>query len=222
VVAGGSEYECNLAIIAAGVKPNVKLARDARIALGPTGAIRVDDHMETSVRGIYAAGDCAESLHLVSGKPFWLPLGSTANKQGRVAGANIAGGTKRFPGVLSTSIVKVFELTAGRTGLNEREAREAGFNPVSATVTTPVMAGYYPGNGKVTLRLTADRGSKKLLGAQAVGDSKVDKIIDTVATALTGKVSVPDLTCIDLAYSPPYSPVLGTVIIAAQVLEEMM
>ena len=220
VVAGDSEHECTLVVLAAGVKPRVKLTRDARITLGTTGAILVNDHMETSVRNIYAAGDCAESVHLVSGKPYWLPLGSTANKQGRVAGANIAGCHKRFHGVLGTSIVKIFEITAGRTGLTEHEAIEVGFNPVSATVTTPVRAGYYPGGGKVTLKLTADRGSKKLLGTQAVGDSTVDKVIDTVAAALTGKVSVTDLINLDLAYSPPYSQVLGTVIIAAQVLEE--
>ncbi len=222
VLTGGAEYECSLVILAAGVKPDVKLARDARVKLGPTGAIQVNDRMETSVRGIYAAGDCAESVHLVTGKPYWLPLGSTANKMGRVAGANISGGNKRFPGVLGTAIVKVFELTAGRTGLNEKEAKEAGFIPVSATVTTPVRAGYYPGGGKVTLKLIADRGSKRILGAQAVGDSSVDKIIDTIALALTGNIPVTSLTTIDIAYSPPYSQVLGTVIVAAQVLEEKL
>ncbi|MCE5249572.1 FAD-dependent oxidoreductase [bacterium] len=222
VLAGGREYDCGIVILAAGVRPNTQLAREARIILGPTGAIKTDKYMETSARGIYAAGDCAESTHLVSGKPCWFPLGSTANKQGRVAGANIAGGRKTFNGVLGTSIVKVFDLSVGRTGLNEREAKEAGFNPLSVTVKTPVRAGYYPGGGNITLKLTADRGSQRLLGAQAFGDSTVDKVIDTVATALTGRISIPDLTNADITYSPPYSTPLGTVIVAASVLEEML
>ena len=221
-VTGNTEHPCELVILAAGVRPNVKLAYDARIALGTTGAIKVDASMETLVRGIYAAGDCAESTHIVSGKPVWVPLGSTANKQGRVAGATIAGGKKKFSGIVGTSIVKVFDLAAGRTGLTEQESHDVGFNPVSVTVTTPVNAGYYPGSGKITLKLIADRSSKKLLGAQASGDSSVDKVIDTVAAALTGNIPVPDLVNLDLAYSPPYSQVLGTLIVAAGVLEEKL
>ena len=218
--ANGQEYEFDIVVLAAGVRPNVQLARNARIKLGETGAIRVDNRMETSVKNIFAAGDCAETTNLVSGKPCWIPLGSTANKQGRVAGAAIAGGGKSFPGVLGTTIVKACDLSVGRTGLNESEAKTDGFNPISVTVTTPVRAGYYPGGGKVTLKLTADRGSQKVLGAQAVGDSTVDKIIDTIAAALTGKLSIQELTNVDLCYSPPYSAALGTVIVAAGVLEE--
>ena len=115
--------------------------------------------------------------------------------------------------------MKVFDIAAGRTGLTEKEAADAGFSPVSATITTATNAGYYPGKGRVTLKLTADSGSKKLLGAQAVGDTSVDKVIDTVAAALTGNISIPGLTNIDLAYSPPYSTALGAVIVAATVLE---
>lgn len=222
VAASGKEHACQLVILAAGVKPNARLARDARIVIGPTGAIKVDALMETSVRGVYAAGDCAETVHLVSGKPFWFPLGSTANKQGRIAGANIAGGRKTFEGVLGTSILKVFDRTVGRTGLNEREAAEAGFYPVSVTVETPTIPRYYPGSSMVTLKLTADRGSHRLLGAQAFGADKVDKIIDAVATALTGKITVPGMTNLDLAYSPPYSTTIGTVLTAAEVLEKKL
>ncbi len=156
---GGTEHPCELAILATGVKPNVRLARDARIVIGPTGAIRTDSRMETSVRGVFAAGDCAETAHLVSGKPYWFPLGSTANKQGRVAGANIAGGRKIFEGVLGTSILKVFDKTAARTGLTTEEATDAGFNHVTATVTAPTHAGYFPGAGRIILTLVADRGS---------------------------------------------------------------
>jgi len=222
VVSGGMEYPCDLAVVAAGVRPNVQLARDARISIGPTGAIKVDQRMETSARGVYAAGDCAETTHLVTGNPYWLPLGSTANKMGRVAGANIAAGKKVFPGVLGTAIVKVFDLAAGRTGLTEREAGDTRFNPVAVTVTTPTRPGYYPGGGTVALKLVADRGSGKLLGAQAVGDFSVDKVIDTAATALFGKLTVSHLTSLDLAYSPPFAPALGALIVAGQVLEEKL
>lgn len=222
VIAGGKEYPCELVIVAAGVKPNVRLAREARIAIGSTGAIKVDPRMETSVRGIFAAGDCVETTHLVNKKPFWMSLGSTANKQGRVAGANVAGGKKQFTGVLGSAILKVFDKTAGCTGLNEREAAESGFNPVSVTVTTSTSANYYPGAKSITLKLVADRGSVKLIGAQSFGDDKVDKIIDIVAASLTGKISIPELTNLDLSYSPPYSPALGTVLVAAEVLEKKL
>ena len=222
VSAGGKEYECEIVIVATGVKPSVKLAQNARITLGPTGAIKVDKRMETSVRGIFAAGDCVEMTHLVSGKPCWFPLGSTANKQGRVAGANIAGGNKTFPGVLGTSIVKIFDLAVSRAGLNEREAKDNGYNPLSVTVKTPTRAGYYPGGEEVTLKLTADKGSQKLLGAQVVGASTVDKIIDTVAAALTGNLSLTDMANVDISYSPPFSTAMGAVIVAAGILEEKL
>jgi len=222
LVADGREYECGMVVLGTGVRPNVGLARDARIRLGPTGAIAVDERMETSARGIYAAGDCAETTHLVTGKPYWLPLGSTANKMGRVAGANIAGGRKTFPGVVGTAIVKAFDLAAGRTGLTEKEAKGAGFNPVSSTVKIPSRAAYYPGGGDVTLKLIADRRSRRVIGAQAVGAGTVAKAIDTVAAALTGGLSVEDMSTIDIAYSPPFSPVLDAVVVAAHVLEGKM
>ena len=222
VVSGGSEYECQLVIIAAGVRPNAELAKDARIAIGTTGAIKVDHRMETSARGIFAAGDCAESTDLVSGNPCWYPLGSTANKQGRIAGANIAGGKKVFAGVLGTSIVKVFDIAAARTGLSEKKAHEYGFNPVSVTYTGPGHAGYYPGAGSITLKLIADSVSKKLLGAQACGDESVDKAIDTIAAALAGKIAIPELANLDISYTPPYSTALGTVVYAAGILENKL
>ncbi|MFC1650719.1 FAD-dependent oxidoreductase [Candidatus Latescibacterota bacterium] len=222
VISGGREHECRLAIIAAGVRPNVELAKEARIAIGATGAIKVDSRMETSSRGIFAAGDCAESIDLVSGNPCWYPLGSTANKQGRIAGANIAGGKKVFKGVLGTSIVKVFDIAAARTGLSEQKALEYGFNPVSVSFTGSAHAGYYPGKSEITLKLIADSVSKKLLGAQAFGDESVDKAIDTIAAALAGKISIPDLANLDISYSPPYSTALGTVVITAGILENKL
>ncbi len=218
-VSGGVEYPCDIAIVAAGVRPNVELARTARITLGPTGAIRTDSRLETNIRGVYAAGDCAETVNIVSGKPFWLPLGSTANKMGRVAGANTAGGSLHFPGVAGTAIVKVFDLAVARTGLSEGEATDAGFFPIAATVTVKSRPGYYPGGGEATLTLIADRSTRSILGASAVGTAGVDKLMDTVAAALTGKLTVDDCLGLDLAYTPPFSPALGGVIVAAQVLD---
>lgn len=222
VVAGGEEHVCQMVVAATGVRPNVSLAREARIALGPTGAIRVDARMETSVRGIFAAGDCVETINLVSGRPGWYPLGSTANRQGRVAGANIAGKDKTFPGVVGTAITKVFDVAAGCTGLGDSEARESGLEPVSAVLTAPTQAGYYPGGGTVTLKLLADAETKRLLGAQAVGTRSVDKIIDTIAATLTGKLTPNDLTNLDLAYAPPYSTPLGAITIAAGMLAKKL
>jgi len=222
VIAGGKEYPCELVIVAAGVKPNVRLAREARIAIGSTGAIKVDSRMETSVRGIFAAGDCAETINIVNKKPFWMSLGSTANKQGRVAGANAAGGKKEFSGVLGSSILKVFDKTAGCTGLTERAAIESGLYPVSATVTAHTLPSYYPGSKNITLKLVADRGSGKLIGAQSFGDDKVDKLIDIVATSLTGKIPISELINLDLSYSPPYAQAIGTVLVAAELLEKKM
>ncbi len=222
VKSGGTNYPADIVLVAAGVAPNTELAREARIVLGESGAIKVDSRMESSVRGIFAAGDCTETTHLVSGKATWLPLGSTANKMGRVAGANIAGANKQFPGITGTSIVKVFDLAAGRTGLNEDEARSHGFNPISTTVKSSTKAGYYPGGEEITVKMTADRKSGRILGVQAVGTSSVDKIIDSAASALAGKLAVDDLTALDLAYSPPFSPSLGPLIVAAQVLDEKL
>ena len=220
IQAGGNNYPADIVIVAPGVKANVSLAREARIVIGETGAIKVDSRMETSIRGIYAAGDCTETVNLVSGKAVWVPLGSTANKMGRVAGANIAGADKKFPGILGTSVVKIFDLAAGRTGLSETEARACGFNPVTAIVKSSTKAGYYPGGEDISVKLIADKKSGKVLGAQAVGASSVDKAIDSAAASLMGGLDISDLTAIDLAYSPPFSPALGPLIIAAQILDK--
>jgi NADPH-dependent 2,4-dienoyl-CoA reductase/sulfur reductase-like enzyme len=158
----------------------------------------------------------------VSGKPYRLSLGSTANKMGRVAGMNVSGGSAVFPGVLGTSILKAFDRTAARTGLTGEDARDAGFNPETVTVTTPTRAGYYPGGGTVTLTAVADRATRKFLGAEAVGTDSVDKIIDTAAGALTGALTVDDLLAVDISYSPPYSTATGTLIVAAQVLDDRL
>ena len=216
---GNDELETDLVVVGVGIKPCVELAEEAGVETGCTGAIRVDEHMKTNVPDVWAAGDCVETVNLVSGDPVWIPLGDTANQMGRVAGTNAATGedTLEFPGVLGTGIFKVFNLGVGKTGLSEKEAQEAGFEVASAAVETADRAGYYPGVEKVFLKLIADKNSGRLLGAEAAG-SGADKLTDVCATAIWGKLLYRDLVNLDLAYSPPYGPVLSPVVQAATVL----
>ncbi len=218
---GGGKIEAELVILGVGVKPSVGLAQEAGAKIGPTGAIRVDGRMKTSLPDVWAAGDCVETVNLVSGGPAWVPLGDTANQMGRVAGTNAAGPAGEqvleFPGVLGTGIFKVYDLGVAKTGLSEKEAAEAGFEPASASVDARDRAGYYPGAEKVFLKLIADADTGRLLGAEAAG-SGADKLVDICATALWGGLSYPDLVNIDLAYSPPYGPALSPVIQAATIL----
>src|SRR5829696_220021 len=197
----------------------VELAEEAGAEIGPTGAIRVDEHMRTSLPDVWAAGDCVETTHLVSGGPVWVPLGDTANQMGRVAGTNAVTGHDgvEFPGVLGTGIFKVFDLGVGKTGLSEREAEDAGFEVVSTEIEVYDRAAYYPGAGKVFLKLIANGSTGRLLGAESAGTG-ADKLTDICATAIWGKLSYPDLINIDLAYSPPYGPALSPVIQAATIL----
>jgi CoA-dependent NAD(P)H sulfur oxidoreductase len=218
---GGTELETDLVIVGVGIKPCVDLAEEAGAEIGPTGAIRVDEHMKTSLPDVWAAGDCVETTNLVSGGPVWVPLGDTANQMGRVAGTNVASSvgedTSEFPGVLGTGIFKVFDLGVGKTGLSEQEARDAGFETFSAGIEVYDRAAYYPGAEKVFLKLIANGFTGRLLGAESAG-SGAAKLTDICATALWGKLSYPDLINIDLAYSPPYGPALSPVIQAATIL----
>jgi CoA-dependent NAD(P)H sulfur oxidoreductase len=214
----GKIISADLVVIAIGVKPNVNLAKDAGIELGITGAIAVNTRMETSVPGIYAAGDCCETVNRITGTSIWMPLGDIANLQGRVAGENIAGGDAHYPGVLGTAIFKTFKLTVAITGLSEQSALESGFEPVSIVITGSDRARYYPGKQDFSLKLIANRKDGRLLGAQVIGLGNVDKMIDIAATALLGKLTCADLENADLAYSPPFSPVVSPIIVAAGIL----
>jgi NADPH-dependent 2,4-dienoyl-CoA reductase/sulfur reductase-like enzyme len=216
---GDDQLETDLVIVGVGIRPSVELAGEAGAEIGEAGAIRVDRYMKTSLPDAWAAGDCVETVNLVSGKPVWAPLGDTANQMGRVAGTNAATGedTLEFPGVLGTGIFKVFDLGVGKTGLSEEEAEDAGFETVSAAVETADRASYYPGAEKVFLKLIADGSTGRLLGAEAAG-AGADKLTDVCATAIWGRLAYPDLVNLDLAYSPPYGPALSPVVQAATVL----
>jgi NADPH-dependent 2,4-dienoyl-CoA reductase/sulfur reductase-like enzyme len=215
VVAGGQTIPAEIVILAVGVRPVVELARAAGVALGPTGAIAVDDHQRTSVPHIWAAGDVAEAHHRVTGRPAWVPLGTTANKQGKVAGENLGGGDARFGGIVGTVVVKVFELEAASSGLSEARARAEGFSVQTASATANSRAHYMPGHQEIHVKLVFEEGTRKLLGGQLVGREGVAKRIDTIAAALHGGWTVDELSELDLAYAPPFSPVWDPILVAA-------
>ncbi len=212
------ELPADVVILSLGIRPRVELARKAGLKIGETGAIWVNERMETSAERVYAAGDCAETTHRVTGKRVWIPLGSTANKQGRVAGINVCGGQETFPGVLGTGIFKAFDFHVAKTGLNMREAKMEALEPVQAIVRGYGRAHVLPGGKESVLKVIASRKTGRILGAQAVGEGPSDKFIDTVAMALQAKMTCSQLAEADLAYSPPFSPVLSPVIVAACVL----
>jgi len=216
--ADGRNAPADMVIVAAGARPSTALAATAGIDTGAGGAIRVDRTMATSVADIWAAGDCVETWHRILGRNVYLPLGTTAHKQGRVAGENMLGGKREFPGSLGTQAVKVFDRVAARTGLRDREALEAGFHALTVALTVWDHKAYYPGATRIHLRLTGDRGSGRLLGVQIVGrrTAEIAKRIDIAATALFHAMPVEDLSDLDLAYTPPLSSPWDPVQMAAQ------
>ncbi|MGN9813564.1 FAD-dependent oxidoreductase [Micromonospora sp. BQ11] len=217
VVTAEGPIPADVVVLGLGVRPNVALAKAAGLPIGPSGAVRVDRRMRVpGVEDVWAAGDCVESLHRVSGMPVHIPLGTHANKQGRVAGINIGGGYATFAGVIGTAVTKVCELEVGRTGLRERDAKAAGFDFVSVITRSTNRAGYYPGARFMTVKLIAEKPSGRLLGAQIVGWSEAAKRIDTLAVALWNGMTVDDMTALDLGYAPPYAPVWDPVLIAAR------
>ncbi len=215
------DIEADLVLLSMGIRPVSELARRAGIELGNRDAIRVDEAMRTSVPDILACGDCATTRHLVSGAEAWIPLGSTARKQGRAAAETVSGGEGRFPGVLGTFVLKAFEMTAGKTGLSEREAREAGLEARSVTLEDSVLPGYYRGGGRMTARVTVEEKTGRVLGAQVVGDytAVVEKRLDVLAVCVSAGLTASDLSSLDLAYAPPFSHPLDLPIVAGNLAE---
>ncbi len=212
------DTEADMILIAIGVRPNVKLASDAGVQIGNSGAIRVDFSQRTSDADIYAVGDCCECYHRVSRKWTHIPLGDVANKQGRIAGTNIGNGTAIFPGVVGAQSFKIFDLAAAATGLDETEAKQAGYFPASSLIWGNAFAASLPGEKKLGLKLVADRATGMLLGAQTIGvRSAVDKI-NTLSCALWNGMRVEELAYLDLAYAPPFSTAWDPIHIAAREL----
>lgn len=217
VLSGEVQAEADIVIVSIGVRSNNVLAVGAGIAVGPTGAIAVDDHQRTNVPNIWAAGDVAEAHHWVSNAPAFIPLGTTANKQGRVAGTNIGGGDATFGGIVGTAVVKVFDLEVARTGLSEREAAQLGFDFDTVTVKSMARAHYMPVHPPVHVKLIFEKGTQKLLGAQMVGEEGVSKRIDVPAAALHAGWTTFDLAKLDLSYAPPFAPVWDPILVATNI-----
>jgi NADPH-dependent 2,4-dienoyl-CoA reductase/sulfur reductase-like enzyme len=196
----------DLVVLGIGVEPNAELARAAGLATGVRGAIKVDRRQQTDAEGVWAAGDCCESFHLVTRAPTYLALGTVANKQARVAGINIGGGYATFPGVVGTAVARLCATEVARTGLNEREARKAGFGYVVAKTTSTTRASYFPGLKDIEVKLVVEKVTGRVLGGQIVGEEGAAKRVDVLATAITAGMTVTDLLDLDLGYAPPFSP----------------
>ena len=222
VVTNKRELGVDLVLLAVGVKPNVDLAQKAGLALGETGALQVNEYLQTSDGDIYAGGDCVENTHRLSGKKVYTPLGSTANKHGRIIADHITGGTSSFPGVLGTAICKVLDFHVARTGLTEHEARAQGFEVETVMCPGQDRPHYYPGWANIIIKLIADQRNGKLLGAQIVGQGDVAKRIEIVVSVLSLNAPVKAISTFDLAYAPPFSPAMDNLITAANVLENKL
>jgi len=218
VITDKGEITATLVVMAIGVRPNTKLAKEIGLKIGSTSAIAVDKGMQTSEKDIFAVGDCAEKNNILTAKPCYVPLGSTANKEGRVAANTICGIKDEFPGVLGSAICKVFDYSVGRTGLSESEARKHGYDVVTCLSPSPDKAHFLPSAKLLFLKLIADKKTRKLLGAQAVGPGSADKRIDVAVTALSAGMTVDQLANIDLSYAPPYSPAMDNIITAANII----
>ena len=218
LMADGTEIPAELVLLSTGVRPNTEIASAAGVTLGNSGAIVVNARMETNLPDVYACGDCIEQFHVVTGKQVFRPLGSTANKTGRIAGDCATGGTLAYRGTLGTGIFRVLGLAVGQTGLSEREAREAGYDTVVCHNTKPDRPEYLGGK-EMTIKAVADRETGRLLGVQIVGYEGVDKRIDVFATAITYGAKAEDLFYLDLAYAPPFSTTKDPVMYTGMILE---
>ncbi len=211
------EVETDFVLLGVGVKPSSELAEKAGIEIGKTGGILVDEKMETNIKNIYAAGDCVESRHILTGEGVNIPLGDTANRQGRTAGINISGGNATFLGILGTAITKIFDLAVARTGLSENEAKKSEFDYTSVKIDAPSRAFYYPGGSKITVKMIIEENSGRLLGTQMAGKEGVSQRIDVAASLINYKSTIEEIQNLDLAYAPPYSPAWDPLQTAAKV-----
>jgi NADPH-dependent 2,4-dienoyl-CoA reductase/sulfur reductase-like enzyme len=214
--------EADLVVLGLGTRPAVALAEAAGITIGASGAVAVNPRMRTPHDGVWAAGDCAEALHLVSHQPVNYHLGTIANKQGRVCGINIGGGYATFPGVLGTAVSRICDVEVARTGLSEAELRPLGLEWESATVDSTTRAGYFPDTAPIRIKALAEVRSGRLLGAQIVGKEGAAKRIDVFATAIWNGMAVDEMVNLDLSYAPPFSPVWDPVLIAVRKASEQV
>ena len=217
ILENGLKIPVEMVILGVGIKPATQLAKSAGFNLGQQGAIAVNQKLQTSFSGIYAAGDCAETFHTILGKNTYLPLGTTANKQGQVAGSNLCGVPATFKGSCGSAIVKVFDLEIARTGLSQMEADRNSTNLDSAAITHKSKAHYMRGMKPIYVKLMADRRTGRLLGAEMAGGD-MGKRIDVLTTAIHSRMTVPEIAALDLCYAPPFSPAWDPILIAAREL----
>ena len=217
VLTDEGDLEADLVVLGIGVAPNSALAKQSGLDVGVQDAVRVSRRQQTSADGVWAAGDCCESIHRVSGRPVHIALGTVANKQSRVAGINIGGGYATFGGVVGTAITRICHTEIARTGLSEREAADAGFVFRSTVIEGSTRARYLPGRKRTTVKLVTEERTGRLLGGQIVGEEGAAKRIDVLATAVTAGMNVTEMIDLDLGYAPPFSPVWDPVLVAARV-----
>lgn len=222
ITESGKELETDLALLSIGIKANSKLAAEAGIEVGETGAIKVNEKLKTNIPDVFAAGDCAESTDLLTNKDVWVPLGSTANKQGRTAGENAAGGEAKHYGILKTGITKIFDLTVARTGLTLSEAKEEDIDAVAVKIKAHNHASYYPGTAPIHLKGIFDKENGVIVGAEVIGGDGADKRIDVLATAIYNRMTADELFQVDLAYAPPYSGPKDAVAILGMVAQKKL
>jgi NADPH-dependent 2,4-dienoyl-CoA reductase/sulfur reductase-like enzyme len=209
------QIDTDFILLGTGVRPNSEIAKDTGIELGYANAIKVNDYMRTNIPDIFSAGDCATARSYITNENMYIPLGTTANRQGRVAGENAAGGDARFRGIAGSAITKVFDLYIGKTGLTKQEALNYGFDPIEEEIESVTRAGYYPDSKPIWIKIIADRKSGRILGSQIVGGEGVKERIDLIALALLLKADLRDLSSYDACYVPPASPVWEPLNIAA-------
>jgi len=208
------EIETDFVLISAGASPNSSIAKEAGIETGKWGGIKVNERMETSIKDIYAAGDCIEVKNIVTGKDVYLPLGTTANKTGRIAGENVAGGMAVFKGVAGTNILKTIDIEVAKTGLNMKEVSKTGYKLDAVLIKTLNKAHYYPGHKQLWVKIVFEKKGGRILGAQIIGEGASQRI-DVFTAALYGKFTVKDLSKLDISYAPPFAPVWDPILIAA-------
>ncbi|RJS78662.1 hypothetical protein CW708_03545 [Candidatus Bathyarchaeota archaeon] len=217
IIAGGEQLNADLIIAAFGVRANTELAKKAGITIGETRGIKTNLRMETNVKDVYAAGDCAESINLITKRPTLSQLGTTAVRQAKVAGTNAAGGYAVFPGVLGSAVTKLFEMEVGATGLTEFFARKAGLEVVTGTITSKTRPDYYPGGKSIKIKLVVERESERVIGAQIIGGEEVTQRINAISIGIQKQITVRELAKADTAYAPPLNETWEPMVLAAQI-----
>ncbi|MBS7633833.1 FAD-dependent oxidoreductase [Candidatus Bathyarchaeota archaeon] len=218
VVAGGQQYNADLVVSAFGVRANTQLAQNAGIALGDTKAIKTNARMETSIKDIYAVGDCAESVHIVTQKPALMQFGTVAVRHGKVAGINAAGGYALFTGVLGSSISRLYDTDVGSTGLTEGAAQRARIETITGTITSKTKADYYPGALPIKVKLVVEKESQKIIGAQIIGGEEVTQRINAISFAIQKQMTARELAKADTAYAPPVCETWEPLVLAAEMV----